>query len=277
MQVVTDSTCDLSAELARRFGILVVPLATVIPTTSAAIGDDLQPLYAALSRGEHPQTLAPSVAELAALYTELAVTAPVISIHVSSKLSPTYHHALLARQDLLQAHRITVIDSMTTTLALGMMAMRAAQLATAGMSQEQIDHAMLLMQNQVHVLMAAETAAYLQPEYQLAGPTQPLRSHQALATRPMIRIEKGMFQILERVRTRAKGLERLYEFVEMFPHIEQLGIIYSSTPDDLDPLMRRLEPIFPADRIILARCNPLLAAQVGPGMLGIVVYEGAGY
>lgn len=277
MRVVTDSICDLPAELARRFGIIVVPLTTIIPATSESIEDNLDPLYTALERGEQPQILAPSVREFAELYTRLAATEHVVSIHVSSKLSPTYHHALLARQDLLQSHRITVIDSLTTTLALGMMAMQAAQLGTTGHNQEQIEHAMLLMQNQVHVLMAAESADSIQPEYQLAGPTQPLRSHLALATRPIIRIEEGMLQVLERVRTRSKGLERLYEFVEMFPHIEQLGLIYSSTPDDMELLLRRLEAFFPRDRIIIARCHPLLASQTGPGMVGVVVYEGAGY
>jgi fatty acid-binding protein DegV len=92
----------------------------------------------------------------------------------------------------------------------------------------------------------------------------------------LLQLEEGTFEVAERVRTRAKAVERLYEFVELFPHIEDLAILYSTTPSDADALVKRVDAVFPKERVVVAQYGPPLGVLLGPGAMGVAAYEGRG-
>jgi fatty acid-binding protein DegV len=90
----------------------------------------------------------------------------------------------------------------------------------------------------------------------------------------LLRLDDGQIVLMEKVRTRAKALERLYEFVADFPRVEALGIVYGSAVNEANNLAKRLESSVPHDRVMITRYGPGLAVHLGPGALGVIVYEG---
>jgi len=125
---------------------------------------------------------------------------------------------------------------------------------------------------QTHVLFFVDSLEYLQRGGRI-GKIQALLDSM-INVKPLMRLEDGEIVLMEKVRTRAKALERLYEFVADFPHVERLGIVYSTTPNEASNLARRLGDIVPQERVMLARYGPGLAAHLGPAAMGVVVYEG---
>ena len=76
------------------------------------------------------------------------------------------------------------------------------------------------------------------------------------------------------MRTRAKALERLYEFVADFPKIDQMAILYSTTQNEAENLARRIDAVFAKDKIYIGKYGPVLGAHLGLAAMAVVVYEG---
>jgi len=77
------------------------------------------------------------------------------------------------------------------------------------------------------------------------------------------------------VRTRAKGMERLLGLVRNTLNIQELAVVYSTTPDEASSLRGRLGSIFAEERIHLARLGPALGVHGGPGTLVLALREKA--
>ena len=76
-------------------------------------------------------------------------------------------------------------------------------------------------------------------------------------------------------RTRARGVERLIDFVKSALHVQELAIIHSTTPDEASSLKERLAAFLAEDRIHIARLGPALGVHGGPGTLLLALREKA--
>ncbi len=273
--VVTDSTADLSPDLVKELGITVVPL-------RVRFGDqilldrvelDEEEFYRRLESDRNlPSSSSPTPKDFQEVYGRLAErTDEIISIHLSAKLSDTFGVARQARKAFEGWCRIETIDSQSMSIGLGMMVQAAARAAKAGASLREVAHLVRGMVLRTHVLFFLDT-----PEYLLRGgratPGIPLVDSPNV--KPVLKLEDGEVQPVEGVRTRAKALERLYEFVEDAPRIEELAVLYYNDPDETEVLLKRIAPLFPRERVYLAKYGPVLASYIGPGAMGVAVYEG---
>lgn len=282
VHIVTDSTADLTSDLAEALNITIVPVHVRLGNKNYRDRVDLDDDTFFAYLRQHPtiplETVPPNVTEFEEVYASLAhTTDSILSIHLSSRLSATYHNALAAKERRLlhDPCHIVVIDSQLTSLGLGFIAVEAAKAAQAGRRLEEVARFVRGLRSQTHVLFFVETLEYLQRGGRI-GKIQALVGSM-MGTRPLLRLDDGELVLMEKVRTRAKALERLYEFVVDFPRIEAVGIVHSTTPNEVNSLMKRLSSIVPPERVTVARYGPGLAAHLGPGAMGVVVYEGAGY
>lgn len=276
VKVVTDSTADIPVAIVRELDITVVPQKVTIGNDTFLDGVNLKTdeFFSRLSQtGLMPMTSDPGPAVMEETYRQLAQTTDsILSIHISSKLSRTYHSALAAKEKLTDRCRILVVDSTLTTMALGFIVIAAAQTALQGASLNEVARRARGMIPQTHLLFFVDTMEYLQRGGRVGKATTLLGT--MLNVKPLLRLEDGEIFPLEKVRTRAKALERLYEFVADFPRIEQLAILYSTTPNEAQSLAKRIDPLFPKEKILITTYGATLAAHTGPGALGVVVYEG---
>ncbi len=276
VRVVTDSTSDLSPAQAREWGITIVPYHIQIGTESFLDGVNITPEEFIARLGKSPgrvQTIPPGVEEFRDIYTKLnQTTDAIISVHVSARLCDTYKNAVEAKDILRDRCRIVVVDTQLVSLGIGFIAQAAAEAAGRGASLDEVARLVRGMLPQTHILFFAENTELLLKGGCL-GKTQstvgPL-----VNIKPLLRLESGEIFPLEKVRTRAKALERLYEFVADFPKIEQMAILYSTTQNEAENLAKRIDAVFPKDKIIITKYGPTLGAHLGLAAMAVVVYEG---
>ena len=92
--------------------------------------------------------------------------------------------------------------------------------------------------------------------------------------KPLLLLDDGEIVLYERTRTRTKAIEGLATFVEDFPKVQSVTVLYTTGPEDVEKFLERVEPVFPRHQVIAMQMSPSSAAMLGPGAMGVAVYEG---
>ncbi|ACZ39336.1 DegV family protein [Sphaerobacter thermophilus] len=274
--VVTDSTADLPREMIEAYDIHVVPLTVHIDGEVFEDGVSITPaefMRRLTTTTTFPTTSQPSVGRFQEVFNRLAEEYDaIISIHISSRLSGTYQSALLARDTINGRLPISVIDSRSTSMGLGFPVLRAAKLAQAGYDLDTIDRATRQAIESTHAVFLVDTLEYLRRGGRIGRAAEIVGT--VLQLKPILRLEEGVVVPHARTRTRPKATAGLIELVRDFPRIDQLAILTTNGSSDAERVADALADRCPRERMIFAELSPVLAAHVGPGALGVVVYEG---
>ncbi|RME31923.1 MAG: DegV family EDD domain-containing protein, partial [Thermoflexia bacterium] len=142
VRIVTDGDAYLDPRWARSLDITVVPL-------RIQVGDEVyqdkdgsrnEAVLARMAQEQvRPMVVGPTVEDLQRVYARLIrTTDTILSIHTSGRLSPVVQNARIAATAFLGRCDITVLDSQTTSLGLGILVREAARMAQAGHSLPQI-------------------------------------------------------------------------------------------------------------------------------------------
>ena len=139
--LVTDSSSQLPPELARRYGIEVVPITVVVDGTPHEEGVDLDvdELYAAYADGPpEVSTAHPSPGRMVEAYRAVVERGAeeILSIHVAADLSGTLNSARLAADDVPVPVRL--VDTGTASFGVAACLWEAAEVVCGGGSA---DHA----------------------------------------------------------------------------------------------------------------------------------------
>ena len=142
IKIVTDSACDVPAELARQFDITVVPVYINVGEESYLEGVDItrEEFYGRLpTYSTYPTTAAPSIGTFTQIYEQLAANgaSQILSMHLAHDLSATYNVARLAAAEAKTAP-VTLFDTKQITLGAGLLILQAAEAAAAGKSLPEI-------------------------------------------------------------------------------------------------------------------------------------------
>jgi DegV family protein with EDD domain len=276
VKIVTDSSADLPAQLAQELGIAIVPLyvrfgEAVYRDRVDISGDEF---YRRLQHDPiHPSTIQPSPQDFATVYQKLASGADgIVSIHISGKLSGTCNSALQGRELAGVPCPIGVIDSETLSMALGMVVIAAAKVANAGGTIPQVVEMVKKMIPNTHLLGLLDTLKYVALGGRIGKAKALLGS--VLNVKPVLTLKDGEVVPAGQVRSRSKGIDRLFEFARSASKIEDLAVVYNTTPNEAQALVERLGSIFPKEQIRLAAVGPMLGVHMGPGAL-IVAFRGA--
>ena len=273
VKVVTDSTADLPPRLVEELGITVVP-------AYVHFGDEVYRDRVDISEDEfyqrllsdpiHPSTEPPTPQDFADVYQRLSQEADgIISIHISSKLSATYNSAQRGKELVETECPIEVVDSGLVTMGLGMLVTAANTLAKSGKSVPQIEEEVERIIPSIHLLGLLDTLKYLVLGGRIGKAKALLGS--VLSVKPMLTMKDGELESAGQVRTRAKGIDGLFDFVKNATNIQDLAIVYNTTPEDAQTLIERIGFIFPKERIRLAKLGPALGVHGGPGILFVAV------
>jgi DegV family protein with EDD domain len=275
IKIVTDSTADLPVALIKAMDVLVVPeylrFGDRVYRDQIDISED--EFYRRLISGpEYPKTAQPTPQDFASAYNSIPPEIDgIISIHLSSKLSGTYNSALQGQNMINPARNIEVIDSQTVSIAMGLMVIQAAKMAKSGMGLKQITDELGRIMSDLHFLILFDTLKYLAKGGRIGKAKAFVGS--LLNVKPLLMVKDGELVPSGQVRTRSKGTDLLLNFVKKAGEIEDLAVLYSTTPDEAQALVERLSPVFPKKRIIVTRLGSALGVHAGPGVLGIALRQ----
>jgi len=276
VRVVTDSTADLPRELAESLGIIVVPLHIHFGEETFEDGVTItkDEFYRRLTTGPTlPKTSAPAAGTFTEVYERLlSETDEIVSIHISSKLSATYSSALLGRDGVKSDGKISVIDSFSASIGLGLLAVRAAQSARAGTPLDAIVADIGAAAPRTRYFGVVDTLEYLHKGGRIGMATALLGS--LLNVKPILGLRDGVAHPIERVRgTRQKAFDRLCEMMANYGSISSLAVAHTTAEEEMELLAARLAQFFPADRIIKSRCGATLGTYLGPNTLCLALIQ----
>ena len=276
VKVVTDSTADLPDQLVQELGITVVPVyvrfGDKVYRDRVDISED--EFYERLTHDPvHPNTTQPTPQDFADVYQKLSQEAEgIISIHISAKLSGTCNSALMAKEMMETGCPIEVVDSETLTMSLGLIAIVAATAAKAGGSLEEVVEEVKQTIPKIHLVFLLDTLKYLAKGGRIGKVKALLGS--VLSVKPILAIKDGELVPVSQVRTRAKGIDKLFDFAKNAADIQDLAVVYNTTPDEAQNLAERIGSVFDREKIRIARLGPGLGVHGGPGAM-IVAIRGA--
>lgn len=274
VKIVTDSTADLPPELIDELGISVVPIYIRVGAEVYRDGVDIShdELYRKLATGRvYPTTSQPLPRDFADVYRKLArETDEIVSIHVASNLSGTYQSARRAREMVDAACRIKVIDSRSVSMGLGLITITAARLAAAGGTLDTVLAEVREAIPNTRFFGFLDTLKYLFLGGRI-GRAQALAGS-VLKVKPIVTLRDGEFYPSGQARTRARGIERLFDFARRSLDIKELAVVHSTTPEEADNLSERIGASFlDRSRVHLARLGPALGVHGGPGTLAVAL------
>lgn len=268
--VVTDASARLPADLLHEWGIRVVPLHILLDGVDLRDGVDEIPddVYK-----RHATTAAATPAELADAYQQAMADSDgdgVVAVHLSSALSGTYGAAERTATDL-DPH-VRVVDSKSTAMGTGFVALAAARAAAAGGGLDAVADAANAAVRLSHAFMVVHRLDNLRRSGRIGGAKAWLGT--ALALKPLLRIDDGKLVLAQRIRTVSHATEvmidRVCEVAGDSP--AALAVHHVANPDGAEEVAATLARRLPAcEPVIITPLGPVLALHVGAGAVAVVV------
>ena len=281
--IVTDSTADIPDELAERLGITVVPLKVMFGDEALLDGFDIKApeFYRRLvASNKLPTTSQPSPVEFTAAYQKILDQhpgAPIVSIHISTGMSGTFQSATLGHSMLEQEADITLIDSLSASYGFGLMVVRAAEMAQAGSTPQEIEAEIERLKTARKLYFLVDTLEYLQKGGRIGKAAAVLGA--LLNIKPILSIDKeGIIYAVEKARGRKKALARV---VELFK--QDLGaagrvdvaIGHTADPASADEILELLRRHFDVGEVVYSHIGSVVGTHVGPGCNAIYIWPSA--
>ena len=272
IRIVTDSTCDLPAELVSKHAITVIPMYINVGAQEYRDGIDMtrQEFYERLPNFKPAATTAiPSPEIFRLTYEKLAAegATEILSIHISTKLSSVVGIASQAIREITSVP-VTVFDSRQLSLGTGFQVLNAAQAAEDGHSMSEI---LSMLESQIartHVFAALDTLEFLRRSGRMHSALSFLGT--LLQIKPFLKMYNGN-PTAERIRTRNGAMKRLIELLNEAHPFEKVALLHSRAEDRAQALLQQVRHLLPAGEILVEEINPVLGAHIGPGVVGFAV------
>ena len=277
IKIVTDSTADIPAELAKELDIAVIPAMVQFGDQAFHSGTELsaEQYYQLIADGRlRPRFLPPTTQDIDNVFRTLTVQNDYIySIHMATQLTPIYRTVQQLHTRIpATAAKIRVVDSKSFSAGLGTVVTHAARAVQDGASPAEIERIIADTVSQTHFVFFVDTIDALEHAGCLEYANSTLSNLQRI--KPLLLLDDGEIVLYERTRTRTKAIEGLATFVEDFPKVQSVTVLYSTAYEDVDKFLERLDPIFPRGDVTVMQMSPSNAAILGPGAMGVSVYEG---
>lgn len=267
---ITDSTSDIPDEIATSLDITVVPLTVTFGRESFRDGVDLTPqefLRRLETAPELPKTSQPPVAAFeSAFRTAIEGGHDVVCVTISGGLSGTFNAARLAAE-AVNPSRVTVIDSGTTTMQLGLIVLEAARAARDGGDAKAVADAARDAMARSRLYAVLRTLDYVYKGGRIGRAQQLVGS--ALAIKPVLSLVDGVVVPVERVRTWKRALNRAIELTAEPGDIAEIAILHSDNLADAEATADTLRGKCPDASITITYAGATIGTYAGPGAIGI--------
>jgi DegV family protein with EDD domain len=278
--VITDSTAYLPDDLLKKYHISITPLSIIWEDNNYLDGVDIQPdeFYKRLSVAKvMPTTSQVTIASLKQAFENLLDQGyDVLGIFLSSKFSGTVQSALQAREMLPVAQsKIAIVDSLSTTMAMGWPVLRAARAAQAGESLSSCQKIAEEARDHSGVLFVVETLEFLRRGGRIGGAQALLGT--VLNIKPVLEMRKGQIQPLEKVRTKTKALERLLELVVERIAGQQpvsLAAVHANAEAEASSLLEAARANLDPVESFCCPLSPVVGSHAGPGTVALTFMAG---
>jgi len=278
--VVTDSTAYIPREIREKYPITVVP--QVVIWENETFEDDVtitpDQFYARLRTAKTmPTTSQASVVNMHKAFSGLLEQGyEVLGMFLSTKLSGTYQSGVLGRDQLASGKdKVTITDTETTAMAMGFQVLTVARAAQDGASMADCKALAEKARSHTGLYLTVETLEFLHRGGRIGGAQRFLGT--ALNLKPILAVEGGRVEPVERVRTRGKALDRVVELVAencAGKSPVHVATLHADSPNDAKYLLEKITPLVNPVESVFAIVSPAVGANAGPGTVGLAFMAG---
>ncbi len=278
VRIVTDSACDLPAEVAEEMGIEIVPL-------SIRFGDeeliDREELTVAefwnrcVNMSTLPETAAPAPGQFEAVFRRLADEGAtgILVVSLSGALSATIQSAELAAKSVAADDvgvDIRIVDSRSVSMGIGTIAIACAKAAQDGATLDEVTALAEDLAGRTRVFAALDTLDNLKKGGRIGGAKAFLAT--ALSIKPIIDVTGGVVAEAGKQRTRTKALAHLVERFKSYDgRVENLAVLHADC-SDVDVFVEMLRPHYDGE-ILVGEIGPVIGTHGGRGTIGVAFHE----
>jgi DegV family protein with EDD domain len=281
VRVVTDSLADIPDELMASLKIGFVPLTVRFGVeqfkdrVEMSVREFFQRLRAT-PQAQGIRTSQPAPGDFVSVFREAgAGGASVVSVQPSAKFSGTYQAACVARDVLArQGYDIEVVDTSSASMGQGWAAIEAARAALAGCGKAEILKRIAHVAGRVKVLITLDTLDYVYRNGRIGRAAALLGT--LLHIKPILTVTAGELDAVEKVVGAERVIGRLVEnFKRLLPGGARVkcAVMHADAAERARELAAALGRAFKIDELITTETGPALAANVGPGAYGAMMYE----
>ncbi len=275
IKIIADSTCDLDAELIQRYDIDILPLRVTLGDRSVRDGELTQAeLFAwADKNASTPKTAAASLEEAEELFSKYK-NDDIIAFSISSEMSTTNNVMHLAAKEAGCEH-VHIIDSRNLSTGIGLLVLKAADMAAAGMGAEEIVAELDRLSPRVRASFVIDTLTYLQR----GGRCSPLAALAAnlLALKPKIVVEGGKMDVSKKYRGKIDRVVEKY-VTDLMPDLERADkrrvFVTHTLAGDATPIAaetcRRLSETGLFAEVLETKAGGVISSHCGPNTLGVL-------
>jgi len=278
IRIVTDTTCYLPPEMLERYPeLIVIPLYVSFGKQSFREIVELktEEFFPMLKASKTlPTSSQPSVGDFLEVYRPLVEEgASVISLHISSGLSGTVESARQAAQIL--GGDIEVVDSRFTGMGLGFMVLEALKKVREGASKEEVLARIQAVAQGMNVIFVVDTLEYLYKGGRIGGAQALLGT--LLKIKPILFLDQGKIDVLEKVRTQAAARARMISILEEIRAQDNkarmwIAVHQAEAMEEALRVMEELRKNLKPEEIFVSTLGPVLATHTGPGLLGFACF-----
>lgn len=277
VKIISDSTCDLSEELVKRYDITILPLHILLGDEEYLDGVNITPQEIFDWSDEHkttPKTSAPSAeqaVELLKPYVEKGQE--VICFAIASGMSSSMNVMRLAAEELEAENLVTVIDSANLSTGIGLLVIEAAIMAKEGKASEEIITKIEELKPLVRASFVVDTLTYLYRGGRCSGLAA--LAGGALKLHPQIIVVDGAMKPAKKYRGNMLHVTLDYvkdmEKAMLNSHKDRVFITHSgSDPKVVQEVYDYLEGLHYFDEICITRAGGVVSSHCGYGTLGVL-------
>jgi DegV family protein with EDD domain len=273
---VVDSSCDLPDDVVDRHGIVVVPLQVIEGTRTYLDRQELtgEELYRRMRAGTDGLTTSqPSPAAFLRAFDDATSQADeVLGIFIAGALSGTFASAQVAARSLSDSGSLTVMDSRSASLGLGLLALRAAELAQQGWERAAIVEELHRVRDHSGAIFTVDTFDNLLRSGRVSRGKAWLGG--LLDIKPILELDQqGRVVPLDRVRGREALVPRVLSHLERRlaprPTALRIGIVHADTEDVAEELRAEAVRRWSPRECIVSPLTAAVGVHTGPGAWGI--------
>lgn len=276
LRVVMDGAGDLPDGWLDEYDIQVIPININFGNKTYLQGIDLSDaeFYSIADTSKVvPKTSQPTPQQFINFYRKIAnLGDTILSLHVTSKLSGTYESAVMAARELGEQYHIIPFDSATGSAALGYMCKEVRLLERTGASLQVILDRLEFIRKNIVLALTLDTLEYARKSGRIKAIQAAIAS--VLQVKPIVVLRDGALEMADRVRTRHRSLEEVVEIVrkQVGNRLVNVAIVHARAPEAADVLKQRIQTTFQCAETIITELSIGVAANLGPGTVGIVAY-----
>jgi len=276
LRITMDSAGDIPSEWVDEYDVHIIPINIHFGEQTFYQGVDLTNagFYKLVEEsGTIPKTSQPTPHQFKTFYRKVANPGDtVISIHVTSKLSGTYESAEIAAEEMVDEMKIIPVDSGGGSASIGYMCRETREMERKGFNFSKIIERLDYIREHTEIILTLDTLDYARMSGRVKAIQAALAS--VLNVKPIVILADGILDVTEKVRTRRRSIERIVEKMRkrMGDKLVNIAVVHASDPKVGRKLLGLVKDSFNYKDLIFSELSTGIAANLGPGTVGIIAY-----